>query len=382
MPSDPYERALALMSRYPVIDGHNDLAWQIRLNGSATVFAQNSWDLKQNLSAVGIQTDIVRMRAGHVGGTFFSVYTRCGMPDAVRVTFEQIDIVKSFVKKYSSTFQLALTSADIDASLQAGKIASLLGIEGGHSIDSSVGALRAFYSAGVRYMTLTHNCNNIWAESCCPSAEDPYPDVRGLTNTTDGSLAGIDVVREMNRIGMMVDISHTSAQTMRDALRVTRAPVMFSHAGVYELVKVPRNVPDDVLHMLRAKNGIIMIYTYNDFTRTRPGPNTVLSIADHFDYVRNLFNGSVTNLGIGSDFDGDDLFSTEYPIDMSDTSHFPNLIAELIRRGYTDDELKLILGENLKRVLKDVEAVAEQLQQEELQVEKRILYPKQCRSDF
>lgn len=186
-----------------MIDGHNDLAWQYRIYKSGHVFALPTFDISKNMSVEGLQSDIPKIRAGHLGGQFWSVYVRCGMPDAVRATMEEIDVVKSFVRKYSDTFQLALTADDIGNAFRAGKVASLMGMEGGHSIDSSLGALRGFYDLGVRYMTLTHNCNTPWAESCCD--EMGVYNVTGLTHDSPpGVLSGVQVVQEMNRIGMIV----------------------------------------------------------------------------------------------------------------------------------------------------------------------------------
>jgi len=373
----PYERALHLMSTNPMIDGHNDLAWQYRIYRGNRVWSTPSFDLRDNLTSIGLQTDLPNLGAGKVGGQFWSVYVRPSMPDAVRATMEQIDTVKSFVAKYSERFQLALTADDIDSAFHTGKIASLIGIEGGHQIDSSLAALRQFYELGARYMTLTHNINTPWSESCCDSADQHGPGapqwyptglkVDPVSLTNGGNLeSGTQVVAEMNRIGMMVDLSHVSANTMRDAIKASSAPVIFSHSAVYALVPHVRNVPDDVLDSLKENNGVLCITFYNNFTNIDAShPNNVSNIVDHFEYVRSRHGGSVAHLGIGSDFEGDDLFTEEFPEDLNNVAKFPNLIAELIARGWNDEEIIAIMGGNLKRVMRDVANRARQIQQEE-----------------
>ena len=309
------------------------------------------------------------------------------MTDAVRATMEEIDIAKSFVRKYSDRLQMAYTSDDITSIFQAGRVASLMGIEGGHSIDSSLGALRQFYDLGVRYMTLTHTCNNAWAQSCDNAEWHAYESVKGLTkngftNPLDGPFSGQQVVLEMNRIGMMVDLSHVDASTMRDALAITQAPVIFSHSAAFGLVPVGRNVPDDVILSLAQNGGIMMIPFYNNFTNWAGAGtvNNASNIADHFDYVRRL-TGSVANLGVGSDFEGGDDFS-DFPPDLNNVSMYPTLFAELIRRGYSDDEIIAILGGNLQRVMRAVEGVAATLQAQRNQGEKRLIYNETCRSNY
>ncbi len=269
-------RALWLMDHNILIDGHNDLAWQYRVDMNGSVWSPPTFDLTTNCTDAGLQTDIPRIRAGRLGGQFWSVFVECNMTDAVRATMEEIDIVKSFVAKYPDTFQMAYSADDIGAAYAAGKVASLLGMEGGHSIDSSLGALRQFHQMGVRYMTLTHACNNAWAESCCD--DSPKFHVTGLTKTIGGGvLNGLQVVGEMNRVGIMVDLSHVSPSTMRDALSVSKAPVIFSHSGVLSLVPHPRNVPDDVIDLLAKNDGIMMIPFINQSAATHTHTSSIES---------------------------------------------------------------------------------------------------------
>jgi len=299
--------------------------------------------------------------------------------------------VRSFVAKYPDTFQLALTADDVEAAFKQGRIASLIGMEGGHSIDSSMGALRQFYALGVRYMTLTHNCNNAWAEACCDDTNwTPAStfNVTGLTNTsgvTGPVFNGLQVVREMNRLGMIVDISHVSTQTMIDALTISQAPVMFSHSGVRALVPHPRNVPDEVIRMLAANDGVQMIPFINQFIVNATDALALSSAArvvDHMDYVRNL-TGTTRHLGIGADFEGDD-GPQDFPSDLDNVSKYPTLVAEMIRRGYSDEEVAGIIGGNVIRVLRAVEQAAANIAAnvKPHQQENRVISNYSCRSTF
>ena len=283
--------------------------------------------------------------------------------EAVRATLEQIDIVYQMMDRYSDTFGLAGTAADVERIFRTGKIASLIGIEGGHSIDNSLATLRMFYKLGARYMTLTHSSNTPWADS---ATDEPVHE--GLTTF------GEAVVREMNWLGMMVDLSHTSPDTMNDALRVTQAPVIFSHSSARAVNDHPRNVPDDVLAKLPANGGIVMVTFVPAFVsqevreydalpadQKQPGPPphaTMAQVADHIDHIRKI--AGINHIGIGSDFDG----ITSVPQNLEDVSKFPALTAELLRRGYSKDDVKKILGQNVLRVMRQVEQVAARLQQE------------------
>jgi membrane dipeptidase len=377
---DPYlERARRLLDQSILIDGHNDLPWAIR-DDKKTPGDIVAYDLRQRASG---QTDIPRLREGRVGAQFWSVYVPGELASGfARTQLEQIDLARRVIARYPDTFQLTGTVAEIRAAHKAGRIASLLGIEGGHAIEDSLGALRAYYDLGVRYMTLTHNTHTAWADSAAqiPPAHD------GLT------AFGEEVVREMNRIGMLVDLSHTSVATMHDALRVSQAPVIFSHSAAQAVCNVPRNAPDDVLRKLKTNGGVFMVTFVPGFVDpevakiTQPAieefnrrsreaksdqerqqlgeeiigklklpPTTAANVADHIEHVRDV--AGVEYIGIGGDFDG----TTFVPQDLADVSMYPNLFAELMRRGWSDRDLKLVAGENLLRALGQAEAVAARL---------------------
>jgi len=281
--------------------------------------------------------------------------------EAVRATMEQIDIVYRMMDRYSDTFELARTAADIERIFKAGKIASLIGMEGGHSIDGSLGTLRMFYKLGARYMTLTHSANTPWADSATDK-----PEHQGLT------MFGEAVVREMNWLGMLVDLSHTSPDTMKAALRITQAPVIFSHSSARAVNDSPRNVPDDVLAQMPMNGGIVMVTFVPSFVsaevreynalsaeqkKREPEPRaTMAQVAGHIDHIKKV--AGINHIGLGSDFDG----FTSVPQNLEDVSKFPILFAELLRRGYTRDDLKKIAGLNLLRVMRQVEQAAARLQ--------------------
>ena len=370
----------AVLRAVPLMDGHNDLPWQYR---------KLSNDFSQVPLATGTtgfkpswHTDIPRLRAGMLGGQFWSVYvpTKMAGPEAVQATLEQIDVVHRLCAAYPETFELALTADDVERSHQHGKIASLIGVEGGHSINNSLGALRMFYRLGARYLTLTHTSNTDWADAAGDEAVH-----HGLTPF------GEEVVREMNRLGMMVDLSHVTDDTMRAAIRVSTAPVIFSHSSARAVCDHPRNVPDDVLQMVRTNGGIVMVcflpgYTSNaerdefnaataerkrlvksfptnaeavtaglaEWRKTRPPvkPATLSDVADHVDHLRKI--AGIDHIGIGSDFDG---YNGD-TVGLEDVSKYPDLFTELLRRGYTPEDLKKIAGQNILRVMRAVEAVA------------------------
>jgi membrane dipeptidase len=322
-----------------------------------------------------------------VGGQFWSVYTPGEYRDSgyARVQLEEIDIARRMIAKYPDAFRLALSSADIRRDFQAKKIGSLLGLEGGHAIENSLGALRAYYDLGVRYMTLTHNVTLDWADAAMDSAKH-----KGLTPF------GREVVREMNRLGMLVDLSHVSPATMSAALDVSEAPVIFSHSSARALVDVPRNVPDSILRRLPKNGGVVMVtfvpgFVSNEvvaygragdsvvataqrqhpgdsaavraeldrWTQAHPRPRATLAqVADHIDHVRKV--AGVDHVGIGSDFDG----ITDVPQGLEDVSKFPFLFAELARRGWSDADLRKLAGENVLRAFARAEAVAARLQKE------------------
>jgi membrane dipeptidase len=383
--TDPYlERAKRVLRQTPLIDGHNDLPWRIREDSVARGNVDR-YDLRKRTPG---HTDLDRLKQGMVGAQFWSVYTPGEYPDSgyARVQLEQIDIARRVIAKYPDRLALALTPNDIRNDFRQGKLGSLLGLEGGHAIENSLGALRAYYDLGVRYMTLTHNVTLAWADAALDSAKH-----NGLTPFGDS------VVREMNRLGMLVDLSHVSPATMSDALNVTRAPVIFSHSGARALVDVARNVPDSILRRVTVNGGIVMVpfvtsfvspavQLYDQSTRplitdlrakygndtaaitrdinqwraSHPEPRATLSqVADQIDYVRKV--AGVDHVGIGSDFDG----ITEVVQGLEDVSTFPALFAELARRGWSDADLRKLAGENLLRVFAQAEAVAKQLQRQE-----------------
>jgi membrane dipeptidase len=370
------EHARRVLADAILFDGHNDLPWAIRTD-KKTPGDVAAYDLH---GPVAGQTDIPRMRQGALSAQFWSVYVPGELKEGMaRTQLEQIDLMRRVIARYPEAFQLAGTAQEIRDAKKAGRIGSMLGIEGGHAIENSLGALRAYYDLGVRYMTLTHNTNTDWADS----AADLPARHHGL------SPFGKEVVREMNRLGMLVDLSHASPETMADAIRVSRAPVIFSHSSAKGVCDVPRNVPDEVLKMLPANGGVVMItfvagFTDPDVARvTQPlfeefnrrardlksdseraalfeelkagvqiPKTTVGKVADQIEYVRRV--AGVEHIGIGGDFDG----NTEWPEGLSDVSMYPNLFAELIRRGWSDADLKLLAGENVLRALEQAEKVA------------------------
>ena len=380
----PYlARAERILRQTPLIDGHNDLPWRIREDSIARGNV-DVYDLRKHTPG---QTDLDRLRKGMLGAQFWSVYTPGEWRDSgyARVQLEQIDIARRVIAKYPDRLALALSADDIRHDFKQGKIGSLLGLEGGHAIENSLGALRAYYDLGVRYMTLTHNVTLDWADAALDSAKH-----NGLTPFGDS------VVREMNRLGMLVDLAHVSPATMSDALNASQAPVIFSHSGARALVDVPRNVPDSILRRVTKNGGIVMVpfvtsfvspavmlydqstrpvmsdlrakygsdtaaitREINQWRKSHPEPRATLSqVADQIEYVRKV--AGVDHVGIGSDFDG----ITEVVQGLEDVSTFPALFAELARRGWSDADLRKLAGENFLRVFAEAEAVAKRLQRE------------------
>jgi membrane dipeptidase len=368
-----------LLATAPLTDGHNDLLWELR--------ERWGYDLSQADIGTGVpslHTDLPRLRAGGVGAQFWSVYTRSDGPPhaAVTTTLEQLDTWSHLIATYPRDLAPALSADDVDRAVASGRIASLAGMEGGHSIGCSLGALRAMYALGARYLTLTHNENTPWADSAMDSPRH-------------GGLApfGREVVAEMNRLGMLVDLSHVAPSTMRDALTVSEAPVIFSHSAARALCDHPRNVPDDVLAETARRGGVCMVTFVPGFisptiaeawlelsslerawrtelpdapdevralatdwlTHHPYPPATLEQVADHVDHVREV--AGVDHIGIGGDFDG----VTELPLGLEDVSAYPRLFAELRRRGYSDDDLRRIAGRNVLRVLRAAETVSQDL---------------------
>ena len=383
-PQDAVNQARDLLRRYPILDGHNDLPWTLRVAPEVDV---DTTDLAGPVPA--IQTDWPRMARGGVGAQFWSVYVSADLAGetAVTTTLEQIDLVHELIRRYPDHLELALTADDVDRIAATGKVASLIGAEGGHSMGSSLGTLRALYALGVRYMTLTHNRNLPWADS---ATDDPA--IGGLT------AFGREVVREMQRLGMLVDLSHVSPGTMRDALDVAEGPVIFSHSSALAICDHPRNVPDDVLATLADNGGTCMVNFVPAFvsqacrdwelefaedmkrrgfdlknvpgrgqmraereawTANHPKPRATLAqVADHVEHVREV--AGVDHVGIGSDHDGVD----SLPEGLEDTSTYPALIAELLGRGWSATDCGKLASGNAVRSLRDAEATARAIQAE------------------
>jgi membrane dipeptidase len=377
----PEQRVARVLATTPVIDGHNDLPWEIRDNYD---FWRKPLDLDADTSRLEkrLQTDLPRMKQGGMGAQFWSVWIPNEMKgdEAIRVTLEQIDIVHRMVARYPARLEMASTAADIRRIEKAGRIASLIGVEGGHQIGNSPAALRQFYALGARYMTLSHSKNNDWADS---ATDDPVHD--GLTPF------GKAIVREMNRLGMIVDLSHVSPKTMSDALAATRAPVIFSHSSARALMDHPRNVPDEILKRMPANGGVVMVNFYPGFLSTayreraaardaedarlknlysgqperrkaaldawdsaHPAVEATLAeVADHVEHVRKV--AGIDHVGIGSDFDGIDGTA---PRGLEGVETYPALLAELARRGWSDSDLAKLAGGNLLRAMERVEQVA------------------------
>ncbi|MCL3993878.1 MULTISPECIES: dipeptidase [Streptomyces] len=373
------EEVRELLREFPVVDGHNDLPWalreQVRYDLDALDIAGDRRDR--------LHTDLPRLRAGGVGAQYWSVYVPAEQPDPVAATLEQIDCVRRMLERYPADLAPARTAADLETARAEGRIASLMGAEGGHSIANSLGTLRALHALGVRYMTLTHNSNVDWADSATDE-----PRAGGLT------AFGREVVREMNRLGMLVDLSHVAATTMRDALDASAAPVIFSHSSARAVCDHPRNIPDDVLERLPANGGVAMVTfvpkfvlqaavdwtaaadenlrahglhhldtspeamrLHRAFEERHPRPvATVSVVADHLDHMREV--AGIDHLGIGGDYDG----TAFTPDGLDDVSGYPNLLAELLDRGWSRTDLAKLTWRNAVRVLGAAEDVARGLQ--------------------
>ncbi|XP_034047976.1 dipeptidase 1 [Thalassophryne amazonica] len=342
--ADPHlQRALQLMSETPLIDGHNDLPWQLRKQF-------NNQLCKVDLNTLQTtHTNIQKIKGGRLGAQFWSAYVSCDTQykDAVRQTLEQIDVIHRMCRKYPETFMFATSSDDIRTAFNMNKTASLIGVEGGHSIDSSMATLRIMYELGVRYLTLTHSCNTPWADNWRVDTGSEPSQHNGL------SPFGKRLVVEMNRLGMMIDLAHVPVAVMKQVLNLSKAPVIFSHSSAEKLCPHKRNVPDDVLRPVNETRGIVMVNVY-DYVSCSKTAN-LSDVADHFDHIKKV--AGVGAVGFGGDYDG----VTRLPEGLEDVSKVPNLVAELLRRGWTDEEVKAALGNNLLRVLDEVEIVRDSL---------------------
>ena len=374
-PSATNEHILDLLRAAPLIDGHNDLLWALR---AARERGEPELDVEEECPQ--LQTDLPRLRAGGVGGQFWSVYVASDLPghEAVTATLEQIDALHELVRCHPDRLELARTADDVERVARSGRVASMMGVEGGHCIGGSLGALRTLARLGAGYLTITHNDDTPWADSA--TGERPHG---GLTSF------GEDVIRELNRLGVLVDLSHVSDDTMRQAIEVSEAPTIFSHSSARAIADVTRNVPDDVLETVGRSGGVAMVTFVPAFTTAegaamnREGwdvlrrmreeqpddpvavsaamddwferhdvPATVSDVADHVDHVRSI--AGVDAVGVGGDFDG----AGTMPAGLEDVAGYPALFAELRTRGYRDEELKKIAGRNVLRVMRAAEQVA------------------------
>jgi membrane dipeptidase len=393
---DYRQRVEQVLKRTALIDGHNDLPWEIRdrfkSDLTAIDLSLDTRHLAAPADGAPLMTDIPRLRAGLVGGQFWSVWVPTDLKgfQAVQLTLEQMDLVKRMTARYPADLEMAYTAADVTRIYRAHKVASLIGIEGGHQINNSLAVLRQMYDAGARYMTLTHTQNTAWADSATDA-----PAHHGLTPF------GVEVVREMNRLGMLVDLSHVSPETMRAALVAAEAPVIYSHSSARALDDHPRNVPDDILRLVAANGGVVMVNfapgyvsaarnrwdadqaaertRYNSppyvglyigqpdlaksalaaWEKEHPRPATTLAeVADHIDHIRQV--AGVDHVGLGSDFDG----IGDAPVGLDGVDKYPALLQELMRRGWTDGDIAKVAGENALRVLAAAEQVARKLRAE------------------
>jgi membrane dipeptidase len=376
-PTELLQRARELLAAHPVVDGHNDLPWALREH---VRYDLDRLDIAADQQG-RLHTDIPRLRAGGVGAQFWSVYVRSDMAGdtAVSATLEQIDVVDQLLERYPADLARALSAEDMEIARDEGRIASLMGAEGGHSINNSLATLRALYALGVRYMTLTHNDNIAWADSATDE-----PGVGGL------SAFGHEVVREMNRLGMLVDLSHVAETTMRHALATSVAPVIFSHSSARAVCDHPRNIPDEVLALLAANGGVAMatfvpkfilpaavewtraadenmrahglhhldttpqaMKIHEAFEAANPRPvATAATVADHLDHMREA--AGIDHIGIGGDYDG----CPEFPTGLADVASYPKLFEALADRGWNDTELAKLAGGNILRVLRAADDAA------------------------
>jgi len=347
-PPTSLQQAKTILDEEPIFDGHNDWPYAMRYLFNNSIYDKNLESNFENYTQPS-HTDIERLRLGSVGGQFWSCFVSCNTKgkDAIRQGLQQMDVIKRMIAKYPDDFGFVRTYSDIEKAQNSGKIASTIGVEGGHMIGSSLAVLRVLHELGARYMTLTHSCDIPWATAY----NSPDTD-KGLSSF--GKL----VVKEMNRLGMLVDLAHVNDATMNDAFDVTRSPVIMSHSSARSLCNISRNVPDEALLRLKKNNGVIMVNFYNNYV-TCNNNATVQDVADHYDHIKSVIG--VDHIGVGGDYDG----VPRTPEGLEDVSKYPNLIEELIERKWTVEEIKKISGGNIKRVFKEAEEIAFKLQQEE-----------------
>lgn len=379
------QQATEILERVPLFDGHNDAPYQYRNRVGYKFGELDFYDTTELENPM--HTDITRLKEGRVGAQWWSVYVPAGIPEdeATKRTMEQIDFVYRMAERYPDEFEMAFTADDVERIFDDGKIASLIGMEGGHALSNSLAVLRSFYRLGARYMTITHSRTLDWADA---AGDEPQHD--GLSEF------GEEVIREMNRLGMMVDLSHVTPATMKNAIDVSEAPVMFSHSNARAISGHPRNVPDEVLRMLPEEDGLVMVTFVESFTseelrqwyaerngyrekleslyggqpdsvsarmeawmdENEQPKSTLEQVADHIDHIKNV--AGVDYIGIGGDYDG----VSSLPLGLEDVSTYPALFAELLSRGYTEEELEKIAGLNMLRVMRGMEETAERLQSE------------------
>ncbi|KAI8987230.1 renal dipeptidase family [Mycotypha africana] len=356
--SSANKHANKLLSQHLLIDTHNDLPMTLAFELDGKINNLNLTKLDWG------HTDIVRLRQGHLGGQFWSVYYDCEDTAANQVlkAMESIDVIKRMADLYPESFRIATSSKDFVRAWRHGYIASAMGMEGGQMIDSNMAVLRLFYDLGIRYMTLTHNCHTPWAESCCDQNAPPFTKGLGLTEF------GKKIILEMNRLGMMVDISHVAHSTMNAVLDITRAPVLFSHSSSNAICNIERNVPDNVLQRLNETDGVVMVNFYSYFVQCDPTKEATLSdVADHIEHIASVAGRQ--HVGIGSDYNGIE----KTPRGLEDVTKYPDLFTELIRRGWSNRDLVGLAGKNLLRVWKKVESVSKSLRKDgELPLEDKI----------
>ncbi|XP_072014131.1 dipeptidase 1-like [Amphiura filiformis] len=350
------QQAKKWMSQTPLIDGHNDLPWRLKQHEDNKL---KSLDLNQRPSWEITHTDIPRLRQGRVGAQFWAAYTDCftQYKDSLRHVLDQIDVIKRICQMYPETFEIVTSTNGIEEAFQNGKIGSLIGVEGGHNIDSHLGVLRMLYDLGVRYMTVTHSCNTPWADNWHVDEPGGTPEFDGLTDF------GVRVIKEMNRLGMLVDLSHVSKGLMEDVLAIPNvAPVIFSHTSAFALCNHYRNVQDDVLLKVKKNKGVVMVNFYTKYINCPPANITadvnyanLTQVADHIEHIRDICG--IDCVGIGGDYDGVETV----PEGLEDVSKYPDLIAHLIDRGWGNTDIKKLIGDNLLRVFRDVEQVRDKM---------------------